>query len=91
MDMPVEIVAADPHVKENFGKRAIQRGPLVYCMEEIDNPEYFDQIQLSPSTTFQTAFVSDILNGIKQLKQTVGHKSATFIPYYAWITVKQEK
>ena len=60
MDMPVEIVAADPHVKENFGKRAIQRGPLVYCMEEIDNPEYFDQIQLSPSTTFQTAFVSDI-------------------------------
>ena len=30
MDMPVEIVAADPHVKENFGKRAIQRGPLVY-------------------------------------------------------------
>ena len=57
MDMPVEIVAADPHVKENFGKRAIQRGPLVYCMEEIDNPEYFDQIQLSPSTTFQTAFV----------------------------------
>lgn len=60
MDMPVEIVAADPHVKENFGKRVIQRGPLVYCMEEIDNPEYFDQIQLSPSTTFQTAFVSDI-------------------------------
>lgn len=30
MDMPVEIVAADPHVKENFDKRAIQRGPLVY-------------------------------------------------------------
>ncbi len=51
MDMPVEIVAADPHVKENFGKRAIQRGPLVYCMEEIDNPEYFDQIQLSPIKT----------------------------------------
>lgn len=70
MDMPVEIVAADPHVKENFGKRAIQRGPLVYCMEEIDNPEYFDQIQLSPSTTFQTAFVSDILNGIKTIKGT---------------------
>lgn len=67
MDMPVEIVAADPHVKENFDKRAIQRGPLVYCMEEIDNPEYFDQIQLSPSTTFQTAFVSDILNGIKTI------------------------
>ena len=84
MDMPVEIVAADPHVKENFGKRAIQRGPLVYCMEEIDNPEYFDQIQLSPSTTFQTAFVSDILNGIKTIKTNGRAQSATFIPYYAW-------
>ena len=34
MDMPVEIVAADPHVKENFDKRAIQRGPLVYAWKK---------------------------------------------------------
>lgn len=91
MDMPVEIVAADPHVKENLGKRAIQRGPLVYCMEEIDNPEYFDQIQLSPSTTFQTAFVSDILNGIKTIKTNGRAQSATFIPYYAWDNRKAGK
>lgn len=91
MDMPVEIVAADPHVKENFGKRAIQRGPLVYCMEEIDTPEYFDQIQLSPSTTFQTAFVSDILNGIKTIKTNGRAQSATFIPYYAWDNRKAGK
>lgn len=91
MDMPVEIVAADPHVKENFGKRAIQRGPLVYCMEEIDNPEYFDQIQLSPSTTFQTAFVSNILNGIKTIKTNGRAQSATFIPYYAWDNRKAGK
>ena len=91
MDMPVEIVAADPHVKENFGKRAIQRGPLVYCMEEIDHPEYFDQIQLSPSTTFQTAFVSDILNGIKTIKTNGRAQSATFIPYYAWDNRKAGK
>lgn len=91
MDMPVEIVAADPHVKENFGKRAIQRGPLVYCMEEIDNPEYFDQIQLSPSTTFQTAFASDILNGIKTIKTNGRAQSATFIPYYAWDNRKAGK
>ena len=91
MDMPVEIVAADPHVKENFDKRAIQRGPLVYCMEEIDNPEYFDQIQLSPSTTFQTAFVSDILNGIKTIKTNGRAQSATFIPYYAWDNRKAGK
>lgn len=91
MDMPVEIVAADPHVKENFGKRAIQRGPLVYCMEKIDNPVYFDQIQLSPSTTFQTAFASDILNGIKTIKTNGRAQSATFIPYYAWDNRKAGK
>lgn len=91
MDMPVEIVAADPHVKENFGKRAIQRGPLVYCMEEIDNPVYFDQIQLSPSTTFQTAFASNILNGIKTIKTNGRAQSATFIPYYAWDNRKAGK
>lgn len=91
MDMPVEIVAADPHVKENFGKRAIQRGPLVYCMEEINNPVYFDQIQLSPSTTFQTAFASDILNGIKTIKTNGRAQSATFIPYYAWDNRKAGK
>ena len=91
MDMPVEIVAADPHAKENFGKRAIQRGPLVYCMEEIDNPVYFDQIQLSPSTTFQTAFASDILNGIKTIKTNGRAQSATFIPYYAWDNRKAGK
>ena len=91
MDMPVEIVAADPHVKENFDKRAIQRGPLVYCMEEIDNPEYVDQSQLSPSTTFQTAFVSDILNGIKTIKTNGRAQSATFIPYYAWDNRKAGK
>ena len=91
MDMPVEIVAADPHVKENFGKRAIQRGPLVYCMEEIDNPEYFDQIQLSPSTTFQTALVSDILNWIKTITTNGRAQSATFIPYYAWDNRKAGK
>ena len=91
MDMPVEIVAADPHAKENFGKRSIQRGPLVYCMEEIDNPVYFDQIQLSPSTTFQTAFASDILNGIKTIKTNGRAQSATFIPYYAWDNRKAGK
>ena len=91
MDMPVEIVAADPHAKENFGKRAIQRGPLVYCMEEIDNPVYFGQIQRSPSTTSQTAFASDILNGIKTIKTNGRAQSATFIPYYAWDNRKAGK
>lgn len=35
--MPIEIMRANPLVRENAGKVALQRGPLVYCLEETDN------------------------------------------------------
>ncbi len=39
------IVRANPLVKEDIGKVAVMKGPLVYCMEEVDNepnlPAYF--------------------------------------------------
>ena len=37
MDMPVRILEADARVRENIGKVAIARGPIVYCLEEVDN------------------------------------------------------
>ncbi len=37
MDMPVRILEADPRVREDIGKIAIARGPIVYCLEEADN------------------------------------------------------
>jgi DUF1680 family protein len=36
--MPVERVAAHPRVLADAGKVALQRGPVVYCLEECDNP-----------------------------------------------------
>lgn len=36
-DMPVEYVRANLNVSSNVGKVAIKKGPVVYCMEEIDN------------------------------------------------------
>ncbi|MDF2802538.1 MAG: hypothetical protein K0S61_2441 [Anaerocolumna sp.] len=47
LSFPMEprIVRANPLVKEDIGKVAIMKGPLVYCMEEVDNetnlPAYF--------------------------------------------------
>ena len=38
MDMPVQILAANPMVHENAGRVAVTRGPIVYCAEGIDNP-----------------------------------------------------
>ncbi|MDR0699002.1 MAG: glycoside hydrolase family 127 protein [Tannerella sp.] len=83
-DMPVEVVAADARVKEDLGKRAIQRGPLVYCVEEADSNEAFDQIALSPETMFRVEFQPSLLNGVTTVTAKRGDRSFTLIPYYAW-------
>jgi len=84
MNMPVEVIAADPRVKEDEGLRAIQRGPLVYCMEEADNPEGFDELSISPSAAFETTFQPDLLCGVETIKAVDGDQVLNFIPYYAW-------
>ncbi|MBL8164909.1 MAG: glycoside hydrolase family 127 protein, partial [Anaerolineae bacterium] len=35
--MPVERIAAHPQVRHDAGCIALQRGPVVYCLEEVDN------------------------------------------------------
>ena len=83
-DMPVEVVAADPRVKEDEGMRAIQRGPLVYCIEEADNKEDFDGLRISEDAVFDTAFEREKLGGIVTIKAHVGDMTLDYIPYYSW-------
>lgn len=83
-DMPVEVVAADPRVKENTGKRAIQRGPLVYCMEETDNKDLFNSISLSKGTKYNPAFEQDLLGGVTSIQASADGKDIKLIPYYTW-------
>jgi len=81
--MPVEMVAADSRVKQDVGKRAIQRGPLVYCMEETDNRTDFAGSTISANTTFTTKYDSKLLGGITSI-ETTGSKPIKLIPYYSW-------
>ena len=37
LPMPVKRVYADPHVQADEGRVALQRGPVVYCLEGVDN------------------------------------------------------
>ena len=83
-DMPVELVSADPRVKDDIGKRAVQRGPLVYCIEEVDNPLDFDSLQIVENTAFDTGFKADKLGGIVEITAQAGEQTLTYIPYYAW-------
>lgn len=84
LEMPVEIVEADSRVKQNTGKRAIQRGPLVYCMEETDNTKNFDKLAITPQTAFNCNFETSLLNGVEIIQATNGDKTISLIPYYAW-------
>lgn len=83
MNMPIEVIQADSRVKENIGKRAVQRGPLVYCVEETDNPS-FGELFLSSETTFTSRFDQSLLNGIVTINAIENNDSIRFIPYYAW-------
>lgn len=84
MDMPVEVVTADPRVKQNVGKRAIQRGPLVYCLEEIDNAKDFGKATLAASASFEVKDEPGKLGGIKQIEALSGNQKLSLIPYYTW-------
>ena len=35
--MEVKIMESDCRIRENIGKVAVERGPIVYCLEEKDN------------------------------------------------------
>ena len=54
MDMPVEIMASNPKVRENAGKVCIMRGPLVYCIEEVDNGPNLSAITLCTDKELKT-------------------------------------
>ncbi|MDR2533179.1 MAG: glycoside hydrolase family 127 protein [Tannerellaceae bacterium] len=84
MDMPVETVEADPRVTANLGKRAVQRGPLVYCAEEVDNPGRYDSLTISSATKFDLAVADSALNGATIVRALSGSGEASLVPYYAW-------
>lgn len=64
LPMPVERVAAHPRVWQDAGRLALMRGPLVYCLEEIDNGPNLEALRLAPDPQFETAFDSNLLGGV---------------------------
>jgi len=62
LPMPVERVRADPRVATVAGCVALQRGPLVYCVEEADNGPNLAALTLPPDSVL-TPRREDILPG----------------------------
>ena len=59
--MEVKFIAANPMVRENAGKAAVMRGPVVYCMEEADNGKNLHLLSVDPRQS--TAVVDDSICG----------------------------
>ena len=67
MDMPVMAMRAHPLARANAGKIAFQRGPVVYCMEEIDNGKNLNLIRISKDAEFSKVHL-EALGGIPAIK-----------------------
>ncbi|MCS2157570.1 glycoside hydrolase family 127 protein [Scandinavium sp. H11S7] len=77
--MPVRRVYGNPLVRHVAGKVAIQRGPLVYCLEQADNGEELHNLWLPESATFN-AFEGKGLFAHKVLIQAEGVKQTSAKP-----------
>ncbi|MBQ8512226.1 MAG: glycoside hydrolase family 127 protein [Clostridia bacterium] len=47
LPMPVELIEANPLAREDAGKAAIMRGPVVYCLEAADNGDVLTSVRLT--------------------------------------------
>jgi DUF1680 family protein len=79
-------------VKSTLGQIAVSRGPLVFCLESIDNPDVnIFKSRLNPASLI-TDFDQKLFGGITTLcGQTVEGRPLTFIPYYLWANRGESK
>lgn len=82
-------VRANGLARENIERIALQRGPLVYCLEWPDNEGHALNFMLPPGAALKSQFDGDRMGGI----QTINGRGAalgeglqifTAVPYYAW-------
>jgi DUF1680 family protein len=85
LPMPVRRVSSHANVQDNQGKIALQRGPIVYCFEGVDNADRVLDRSLPDDSRLRTEFLPDLLGGVTVIKGSFSDKSPlTAIPYYAW-------
>jgi DUF1680 family protein len=82
LPMSVRRVLCNEQVEDNRGKEALERGPIVYCVEWFDNGGKVSNIKAPDDEEFDVRYTSEALGGINVIKA----KNSGFlaIPYYAW-------
>jgi DUF1680 family protein len=90
LEMQVVLRRAFPRLHDHKNKAVLTRGPLVYCLESVDNPgvDIFTA-HLNPSSVGANAscvaFLPTLLGGTKVITgETTDGKDLVFIPYFLW-------
>jgi hypothetical protein len=68
LPLPVQRVYCDPRVQANRGRVALQRGPLVYNVEDIDHPQSVKSLVLNPDLPLRTAWKDGLLGGVMTIE-----------------------
>ena len=90
LPMPIQRVYAHKQVKEDEGKVALMRGPVVYCLETVDQSDAnVLRLVLPRDAKLQAAYHADLLGGVTTLTGQAladGQRpvALTAVPYYAW-------
>ncbi len=74
LEMPIERVTAHPDLRQDAGQVALQRGPVVYCLEAVDHDRPLHRILLPASAGLAAQFRADLLDGVIVL---IGQAAAT--------------
>ena len=70
LSMPIERVVAHPGVAEDVGRVALQRGPLVYCLEQCDHATDVRSIVLPDKARLTARFARNLLGGATVIEGT---------------------
>lgn len=85
LPMMVKKVVAHEKVKEDAGKVAIERGPIVYCFEAVDNGGKVLGRSIPEDMVFQPVYRPNLLGGVVLLQgENKRGEKLVAIPYYAW-------
>jgi DUF1680 family protein len=97
LPMPIERVYAHPKVKADIGRVALQRGPVVYCLEGVDNGGQVRDLALPRSAKLSATYTKDLLRGVvvvkgealavsggKDEKRATEPRGFTAVPYFSW-------
>ncbi len=98
LPMPVQRVRAHEKVKEDAGRVALQRGPIVYCAEGVDHDGHVLNLVLRDEAGLQSHFRPDLLREVQVITGKaeatrfssngqgveMAEQSFQAVPYYTW-------